>query len=137
MNARLKLVVGVVVAVIVTLGLGWVWGASGRMDVQRALGAAEQRLDLSDARAAILEARVALYNVNFGDASRALEQAKPPLERAQERFRELEQQEAAAHVGTALQHVQDAQRLAGQLDAAANTRAAEALKAIERASPSR
>ena len=64
-----------VVTAIVLLGLGFTWGASGRFSIQNALDEAQQQLALADARGALLEARVSLYNVNFGDASRHFEDA--------------------------------------------------------------
>jgi hypothetical protein len=135
MTARVKIALAILVALGISFSLGWVLGASGRMEAERRAAAVEQQSDLSEARSAILEARVSLYNVNFGDASQAFEQAKLPLERARQRFLDLGQAERAGHVGSALTQVQEAQRLAGQLDQAANTRAAEALKAIEQAAP--
>lgn len=132
---RGKLVLWVAGAMVVALGVGWVWGASGRFAAARSLEDAEQRLDLVDARAKMLDARVSLYNVNFGDASRALEIAKRPLERARERFRERGQQDLAARVDAALQQVEAARRLAGELDPSANARAAEAVKTLEAITP--
>jgi hypothetical protein len=135
MTTRMKIGLGILGSLLVTFVVGLVLGASGRMEAGRALHAAEQRLDLCEARAAILEGRVSLYNVNFGDASRSFEQAKPSLERALARFRDLGQTERAGHITTALGAVHDAPRRASQLDQASNTRAADALKALQLASP--
>jgi hypothetical protein len=115
---------------IVTLGLGFAWGASGRWTVETALDGARHELDLAAARSAILEARVSLYNNNFGDASRRLEDAKTPLRKVKDRLQDDEKSGAAAGIDTALTHVDEAQRLSGQLDPAANNRAGEALEAI-------
>ena len=115
---------------IVTLGLGYAWGASGRWTVETALLNSRQDLDLAVARTALLESRVALYNNNFGDASRRLEDAKAPLRRVKDRLQDEKESGAAAGIDTALTHVEEAQRLAGQLDPAANSRAGEALEAI-------
>ena len=69
--------------------------------------------------------------MNFGDASRRLEEAKTPLRRTRERYSEASQDESARALATALEHVDEAQRLANKLDPAANTKAGEALEAIK------
>jgi hypothetical protein len=115
----------------VALGSGYWWGASGRAVAQGALDGVQQRLDLADARGNILDARVSLYNVNFGDAQRQLDDAKAPLTRALDRAKAEGKKESVDALTAALGHVQEAQRLAGRLDQSANSRANEALKAIE------
>jgi len=62
-----RLAVAAAIMVMVLLGLGYAWGSSGRATMQSALDDARQRLDMADARALILDARVSLYNMNFGD----------------------------------------------------------------------
>lgn len=118
------------VALIVTLGVGYVWGSSGRRAIQTTLESAQQHLDLAESRTALLEARVSLYNVNFGDASRRFEEAKAPLRRIQKRYADDGNDEAARRIAASLEHVEEAQRLAGKLDQAANSKAGEALEAI-------
>ena len=129
----LKLGGVMVLLLVVALGAGYWWGASGRGLAQDALDGVQQRLDLAEARGRILEARVSLYNVNFGDAQRQLDDAKAPLTRARNRVQVDGKKESADALTTALGHVQEAQRLAGRLDQTANSRANEALKAIEAA----
>jgi hypothetical protein len=125
-----KLILVGLVAVVVTLGLGYAWGASGRLAIQGALDDTRQQLDLAEARGHLLDARVGLYNMNFGDASRRLEEAKTPLRRTRERYSDENKDESARAVATALEHVDEAQRLANKLDQAANTKTGEALEAI-------
>ena len=125
-----KLILIGIVVLIVCVGLGFAWGASGRRAVQAALEETRQRVDVGEARGELLDARVSLYNNNFGDASRHLEDAKAPLRRARERFQELDKREAADSIGAALDRVEEAQRLAGKLDTGANSKAGEALEAI-------
>lgn len=120
-----------VVLLAVALGSGYWWGASGRGLAQDALGGVQQQLDVAEARGHILEARVSLYNVNFGDAQRQLDDAKGPLMRARDRAQEQGRKASADALSGALGHVQEAQRLAGRLDQNANSRANEALKAIQ------
>jgi len=126
-----KIIATGLVALIVTLGLGYGWGASGRRAIQGALDDTKQQLDLAEARGHLLDARVSLYNMNFGDASRRLEDAKAPLRRTRERYSENSKDESARAMATALEHVDEAQRLANKLDPAANTKAGEALEAIK------
>ena len=127
---RVRIFLTALVVLIICLGLGYAWGASGRRIVQTALEDSRQQLDLAEARGALLDARVSLYNNNFGDASRRLEEAKVPLRKVKDRFQDGGSSDAAASIDAALRHIDEAQRLAGKLDPAANTRAGEALEAI-------
>lgn len=133
-HGRLYLVI--LAAVIVALGLGFAWGASGRWTLEKALQDSRHQLDIAEARGALLDARVSLYNNNFGDASRRFEDARVPLRRVKERLQDEGENGAAASVDAALRHLEEAQRLAGQLDPAANTRAGDALEAIRVSSTS-
>ena len=128
---RGKLILTAIAALIITLGLGFAWGASGRIALQSNLDEARQQLDLSDARARILDARVSLYNNNFGDASRHFEDAKGPLRRVKQRYQDSGRSDAASSIDAALGHVDEAQRLSGKLDPGANSRASEALDAMK------
>lgn len=128
---RGKIALSFIIGLIVALGLGYAWGASGRFTVQRALDDARQQLDIAEARGRILDARVNLYNVNFGDASRNFEESKGALRRVKERYQDAGKSDAATTIDAALKHVEEAQRLAGSLDQAANAKAGEALEAIK------
>lgn len=132
--SRTRLLLSAVVALVVALGLGYAWGASGRFSIQNALDDARQQLDLAQARGALLEARVSLYNVNFGDAARHFDDAKAPLRRVRERYQQVGKNAAAGSVTTALEHVEEGQRLSGKLDQSANNKANDALEAIKVAS---
>ena len=125
-----KLILAGLVVLIVCLGLGFAWGASGRGQVQNALDETRQRLDLAEARGHILDARVSLYNNNFGDATRSFEEAKTALRRVLARYQDEGDRDAASGIGTAVERLDEAQRLAGKLDPAANSKAGEALEAI-------
>ena len=126
-----KLVLGIVIVILIALGFGFVWGNSGRAAAQQALDDSRQQLDVAQARGAILDARVSLYNVNFGDAQRHLDDAKAPLTRARDRAQKLGKDDAAKALSDALTRVEDAQRLASRLDPNSNNQANEALKAIQ------
>ena len=125
-----KVILAGVVALAVSLGLGYAWGASGRGVAEDALADARRQVDLAEARGRLLDARVSLYNNNFGDASRGFEDAKDPLGRVRDRYREEGRRDAASGIETALQRIDEAQSLSGKLDPAANSKAAEALDAI-------
>ena len=125
-----KLVFGIAGGILVALLAGWIWGASGQSDATRALEAAELRGELLGARAAVLDARVAIYSINFGEASRHLEDAGGLLGRAAERLKRLGRDDEVTQVQSALASIADAQRMAGKLDQSANSRAGEAAKTI-------
>ena len=125
-----KLVLGIAGGLLVALLAGWIWGASGRSDAARALETAELRSELLGARAAILDARVAIYSVNFGEASQHLENARGLLRRAGERFKSLARDDEGKQVQAALTAIDDAQRMTGKLDQSANSRAGDAAKLL-------
>src|SRR6267142_2350149 len=97
-----KLVLGIAAGVAVALLAGWIWGTSGRSDMTGALQTSELRSELLGARAAILDARVAIYSVNFGEASKHLEDARGLLRRADERLHALGKDDETKQVQTAL-----------------------------------
>jgi hypothetical protein len=125
-----KLVFGIAGGLLVALLAGWIWGASGRSDAARALETAELRSELLGARAAILDARVAIYSVNFGEASQHLENARGLLRRAEQRFKSLARDDEGKQVRATLAAIDDAQRMTGKLDQSANSRAGEAAKML-------
>ena len=126
----MKRILGIGVALLVALGVGWAWGASGRSAINRALRIAELRDGLLEGRAAVLDARLDIYSVNFGDASRHLEAAQRALRAADARLIGLGRQEDATRLKLALTRIDEAQRMAGQLNQDANALAADAAKTI-------
>jgi hypothetical protein len=127
---RIKLIFGIFIAVILAFVAGWAWSTWGRSATAGALQSAELQSELLSARAATLDARVAIYSVNFGEASAHLENARGLLRRADERLKALGRAGEAAQVATAFAAIDDAQRMAGKLDQNANTRAGEAAKVL-------
>jgi hypothetical protein len=127
----MKRVLRIGAALLVTLGIGWTWGASGKSDIDRALRNAELRDSLLEGRAAVLDARLDLYSVNFGDASRHLEGARSALQAANTRLNALGRQDDATRLSAAFTRIDEAQRMAGRLDQAANSVAAEAASVID------
>jgi hypothetical protein len=128
----MKRILGIGVAVLVALGAGWAWGASGKSDVSRALRIVELRDSLLEGRTAVLDARLDIYSVNFGDASRHLEAARTALRTAETRLAGLggNGKEDADRLKIALTRIDEAQRTAGQLNQNANALAADAATAI-------
>jgi hypothetical protein len=127
----MKLILRSGVALLVALGVGWAWGASGRSEINRALQIAELRDDLLEGRAAVLDARLDIYSVNFGEASRHLEMARSALRAADARLNGLGLQEDATQLKMALARIDEAQRMSGQLNQDANSLAADAAKMID------
>jgi len=68
----MKLALGIAAGLAVALLAGWLWGRWGHPDMATALQTSDLRGELLGARAATLDARVAIYNVNFGEASKHL-----------------------------------------------------------------
>src|SRR5690606_6191362 len=127
---RGRILLSILVGLLICLGLGYAWGSSGRRALEQTLTESRQQLDLAEARGALLDARVSLYNNNFGDASRRFEDAKEPLRRVRERYQNARRNDAASSIDAALRHVEEAQRLSARLDPTANARGGEALEAI-------
>jgi hypothetical protein len=73
---------------------------------------------------------VAIYSVNFGEASKHLEGARGLLGRADEQLKNRGESQQSKQVQTALASVDDAQRMAGKLDQNANSRAGDAAKTV-------
>lgn len=126
-----KAIVGLFVALLLAAGGGWYWGASGRWPAERALAAAELRADLLDGRGNLLEARVDLFSVNFGNASGHLEDARGALRRAAVRLKTAGRSDDAKRLDVALAKCDEAQRMSGKLDQAANGRVADAIRSID------
>jgi hypothetical protein len=121
----------VVAVVLVALLAGFLWGASGKSTLDRALQRSELRNELLEARSAALAARVDVYNTNFGEASRHLEDARSVAGRAAQRLDALGRDDDLKRLQSALGSIEEAQRLAGKLDLSANARAGDAAKAID------
>jgi hypothetical protein len=115
---------------LVALAGVWLWGASGTWTAERALAAAELRNALVQGRSNVLEARLDIYNVNFGEASRHLEAAKAELATAKARLSDAGRQPDVDRLAAAVAKIDDAQRAAGALNQDANTIAAEAAAVI-------
>jgi hypothetical protein len=127
---KLKLIAWVTVAACVAVAAGWMWGAAGKSAVDQSFRGAQEQLDFSQAEARILDGRVSLYQVNFGDASRRFESARTFVLQAQVRLREIGQAERAGRLEVVLAHLRDAERLSASLDQSAQNAADAALQAL-------
>lgn len=123
-------------AVLLALGAGWVWGASGRAAAVTAQRAAANRADLAEARALVLDGRVSLFRKNFGDAGARFHDASGLVQGVQIRLRETGQAERAGRLQIVLSYLADASRLAAAVDPAAQDAAASAADALVAASAS-
>ena len=134
MNARLLKIVGwVALGFILALAGGYVWGASGRLELQSRLHDSDLRVQVSDARTRLLAARVNLYSLNFGAATQNLEAAKIPLQAVVKRYESDGDAARVTDGQQALAAAEKARRLAAQLDQSAQGATADALAALERA----
>jgi hypothetical protein len=109
---------GVLTVVLVALPLGWLSGASGRKQLNRALQAVELEHGLREARRSVVSARLDLESANFRTATAHLEDARCLLYHSRgqldERGRGLE--ENAQYSDWALAQVDNALRLVHQLE---------------------
>ena len=124
--------VGVSGALIAALLGGWLWGASGRRDLDRALQAAEVRNDLLEARTSLLAAHVDLYEANVSGMSRHLQDARWFAARADARLGSLGWQEEAQRLDLAgfAAGLHAAERLRTSLDRDAPARASGATPTV-------
>ena len=129
-GATMKRVLGIGIAMIAALGGGWVWGMSGRSAVTHALQTAELRDSLLEGRATVLDARLDIYSVNFGEASRHLEAARTAVRSASARLDEIGRHDDSKHLTLALKRIDQAQVMAGKLNQDANALAADAARTI-------
>jgi len=130
MKITLKAMLAMLVALALAVLGGWLWGVAGRSRTEAVLTRASVGLHLANARGNMLAARVDLFEVNFGNASRSLESATADLLTAAEAFDRLRLKDQAAAAREVAARVEEAKQLAGRLDQAANTRLAEALRLI-------
>ena len=134
MNTRLlKIIAAVALGFVLALAGGWVWGASGRLELQSRLKQTDLRLQIAEARARLLAARVDLYTLNFGAAAQNLESAKVPLEAVIGSYERDGEASRLTEARAALAAVEEARKLAAQVDQSAQGAAVRALAAFERA----
>jgi hypothetical protein len=127
---RLKLGLWIALAVIGAGVLGWLYGWSGGRSASAALETTRLRMSLLEARLQILDARINIYSINFGDASRNLEYSKPELTTARSLLESAGRRDLVEKIDAALKSTRDAQQLAATLKPEANGRAGEAASLV-------
>jgi hypothetical protein len=131
MNTRGRLVLAGAIVLAVVLLVGWFWGASGRRAAERQLAEAELRLDWLSARGRLLQARVDLFELNFGSASRELAASRQPLQDLAGRLERDNRRAEAESARHALTRAEEAHQLLGELDQTANPRIAQAIQTLD------
>jgi hypothetical protein len=129
----LKIAGAVAVALVVALAAGWLWGSSGRRDLESRVASLELQNHFAEARARLLAARVDLYTLNFGSATRNFETAKKPLEAIATAFEQDGDADRAKEARAALAAAEEARRLAAQVNQSAQASAERAVAALGRA----
>lgn len=128
-KSRLALIGVIVVAGLFLAGL--LVGGSGKSAAERERDAAQLQLNLEKARVSILQGRLALFSVNFGEASQQFDGARAPLQTARDRLNAMGQNAEAGRIDAAINAIGDAQKLALALDRNADAKATEALRSIQ------
>jgi hypothetical protein len=127
---NIKVLASIVAAVALAALVSFLYGRSGASVDREALEAARLRLQIVEARAQVLDGRVSLYLVNFGDAGRHFSFAKGPLAPARATLVARGQHELAATLDRAGKELDGAQDLASKLSQDANSHAAEAARLL-------
>ena len=127
---NIKALASIVAAVALAALVSFFYGRSGASGDREALEATRLRLQIVEARAQVLDGRVSLYLVNFGDAGRHFAFAKGPLAPARATLVARGRNELAATLDSASKQLDGAQELASRLNQDANSRAAEAARLL-------
>ncbi|MBP1635574.1 MAG: hypothetical protein H6Q10_2148 [Acidobacteria bacterium] len=130
--AKLRFALFGLLAALAVLLAGYLWGSSGRGAAEQRAGVLEVRLRLTEAQRGLAVARVDLFELNFGRASRHMEEGRRAIDRLAAAVDREGPEDAAQAVREAGDKTRQAQQLLAQMDQAAGSRAAEALGALER-----
>lgn len=128
---KLKLGLWVALALVVAALAGWLYGRSGTSTLRDEVEAKRLQVQLLEARGQLLDARVNVYTVNFGNASRNLEWSKGPMRGAREYLESHGYRDLAAKLEAAAQRTAEAQQLAAKFSQDANSRAGDASRLID------
>lgn len=128
---NIKVLASIAAAVVLAVVVSFFYGRSGASVDREALDAVRLRLQIVEARAQVLDGRVSLYLVNFGDAGRHFSFAKGPLAPARAALAARGRHELVATLDRAGKELDGAQELASRLSQDANSRAAEAARLLD------
>jgi hypothetical protein len=129
----MKSVAWISAGVLAVFAVGWLVGGSGKSAFSLERRAATERAGFAEARAAVLDGQVSLYQSNFGDAARQFGAAQATAEALQSALRETGQAERAGRIEIVLSHLREAQRLSTALETGAQDAARQALAALDAA----
>lgn len=127
---KIKAIASIAAAVALAALVSFFYGKSGASADREAVVAARLRLQLVEARAQVLDGRVSLYLVNFGDAGRHFAFAKGPLPAARATLSGQGRQDLVDTLDRVGKELDGAQDLASRLSQDANSRAAEAARLL-------
>jgi len=121
----------VALALVLALGGGWIWGASGKAALDHEKRRVEERLHFETARSQVLDGRLTLVGNGYAGASASFKSAAGELEELQRMLREVGQAEAAGRLEIVLSHVKAAREAADAQNANAWSSADAALQALK------
>lgn len=128
-----KIAGAVALAVLVSLGIGWVWGRSGQSALQAEVSRKDLTLRLADAKGRILAGRVDLYSLNFGAASQNFEGAQGVVDSILATWEPAGTSARASQLKTVQAELHQAKTLAIQMRQDAHAPADRALRALSAA----
>ena len=127
---KLKAIASIVAAMALAAFASFLYGRSGASVDRDALASTHLRLQLVEARAQVLDGRLSLYLVNFGDAGRHFAFGKSALAPARATLVERGQTDLVAKLDQSIKEIDAAQAQASSLSQDANSRAGEAARLL-------
>jgi hypothetical protein len=121
----------IALAVVATLIAGaWMFGRFSTAPARAETDQMRLRMLLLESRAQVLDAQLALYAANFGNATQHFEYARPPLATASAELTRQGLTDLATKADVAGQQIGTARDLSAKLSLDANSRAGEASKLL-------
>lgn len=121
----------VALCLVVALGIGWVWGASGKAAIERDRQRVEMQLHFETARSRVYDGRLTLVGNDYQRASASFGAAVTELETLQRMLRELSQAELAGRIEIVVANIKAARDAAAAQNANAWSSADAALQALK------
>jgi hypothetical protein len=126
----LKLVGVVLVALVLAALGGWMWGARGTTVAETALVESGVRQHVAMVRISLLQARMDLFQLNFGNATHALDTARADLVTLEGALAQRQDVSGVEATRTAMGLVAEAQRQVSLLDQRAQATIERAIAAV-------